>query len=75
MATVTQTRFKYGMIYVVVVFVEACVTAFFPAFPFAIAIGAQGAALGFYTFSQTSTDNTFTRMNGKNHAPVPRDPD
>ena len=54
-----QTRFKLNLIFIGIVFIEGIITAFFPAFPFVAAIGAQGGALGVYTVSKTVNNNAY----------------
>ena len=61
-----QTRFKYGLIFVAIVFVEGLITAFLPGFPFIEAISAQGAAVGVYTVSKTSNNNARTKVTAAN---------
>ncbi len=59
-----QTRFKYGLIFVAIVFVEALIEAFLPGFPFVEAIAAQGAAVGVYTVTKTVNNDTKVKVTG-----------
>lgn len=56
-----QTRFKYGLIFVGIVFIEGILKHFLPGFPFDMAVGVQGAALGVYTLAESA--NNATRVN------------
>jgi hypothetical protein len=66
MDAIDQTRFKYGMIFVAVVFIEGVLKAFLPAFPFLEAIAAQGGAFGVYTVAKSVNNQASIKTNGTN---------
>lgn len=70
MDVIDQTRFKYGLVFVGIVFVEGLIKAFIPGFPFIEAISAQGGAFGVYTIAKSANNQASIKMNGKTNAPV-----
>lgn len=53
-----QTRFKYGLIFCLVVFIEAVLKHFLVNFPFDMAVAVQAAALGVYTVAESANNST-----------------
>jgi len=56
MDTIEQTRLRFGLFLVVVVAVEAVITAFAPSFPFLAATGIQSTLYITYVTGRTVTD-------------------
>ena len=54
-----QTRFKYGIIFCALVFIEGLVKHFLTGFPFETAIYLQGAAVGVYTLAKTGNNISY----------------
>jgi hypothetical protein len=54
-----NTRLKFALIYIVVVFVQGMVTVLFSSFPFMEAVGTQGAVVIGYITGKSITDNSF----------------
>lgn len=52
-----QTRFKYGLIFCALVFIEGVLTHFLKGFPFDMAVAVQGAALGVYTIAESANNS------------------
>jgi formylmethanofuran dehydrogenase subunit C len=67
-----QTRFKYGLVFVGIVFVEGMVKAFLPGFPFVEAIAAQGAAVGVYTVAKTANNESKVKASVASVTPEPK---
>lgn len=53
-----QTRFKYGLIFCALVFIEGVLKHFLPGFPFDMAVAVQAAALGVYTVAESANNST-----------------